>query len=59
MAADVSVPALEASLAALHEAASLVKIAGRRARDLSTEEWPLLPALLTQVDLVLGASRGS
>jgi hypothetical protein len=52
-------PPLDGRRVALHEAASLVKIAGRRARDLSTEEWPLLPALLAQVDLVLGASRGS
>jgi hypothetical protein len=41
---------------ALHEAASLAKIAGRRARDLSIEEWSLLPALLIQVDRVVAAT---
>jgi len=38
---------------AQHEAASLVKIAGRRARDLSTGEWPLLPGLLDEAGRVL------
>jgi hypothetical protein len=39
---------------AQHEAASLVKIAGRRARDLSTGEWPLLPELLDEAERALG-----
>jgi hypothetical protein len=38
---------------AQHEAASLVKIAGRRARDLSTGEWPLLPELLDEAERAL------
>jgi hypothetical protein len=44
-------PSPEGTRVARCEALSLVKIAGRRARDLSADEWPLLPALL-------GAARG-
>jgi hypothetical protein len=46
-------PAVQPARLAQHEAASLVKIAGRRTRDLSTGEWPLLPGLLEQAERML------
>jgi hypothetical protein len=50
-------PPADPGRVAQHEAASLVKIAGRRARDLSTGEWPLLPGLLDEAEGILAASR--
>jgi hypothetical protein len=39
-------PAVDASESAPYQAASLLKIAGRRFRSLSLKEWPLVPRLL-------------
>ena len=41
---------------ARYEAASLLKIAGRRFRKLSVSEWPLVPRLLDEADALLGLS---
>jgi hypothetical protein len=39
-------PAVDARESAIYQAASLLKIAGRRFRSLSLKEWPLVPRLL-------------
>jgi len=39
---------------AIYEAASMLKIAGRRFRSLTTKEWHLIPALLDAADRAIG-----
>jgi hypothetical protein len=52
-------PPPDPALVARSEAASMVKIAGRRARDLSAHEWPLLPVLLGEALAVLAGAAPS
>jgi hypothetical protein len=47
-------PGLDAGALRLYEAASMLKIAGRRYRSLTVKEWHLTPALLDQAVATLG-----
>jgi hypothetical protein len=51
------VPPPDAARLAQYEALSLVKVAGRRARDLSADEWPLLPSLLAAAGALVGRTQ--
>ena len=56
---DRSTGTLTAEDLQLFEAAALLKIAGRRCRSLSRDEWPYLPALIAHALDMLAAAPGS